>query len=308
MSAQNKTLVITGSSGFVGESLVHSALEKGFDVIGIDIKKNNNLNCRQIELDLSQDYFYSEIPKDSIIIHLASLSTDSLCKEQPILAIDANLRALALVLENAKKANASHFIFASSEWVYPERTTIMSQKESDVLDLADLNSLYAMTKLFGESLIRSITLIPYTILRFGIVYGPRKFPGSSAENIALKVNSGEEISVGAKDTSRCFIYIDDLIGGILSTISVGPQKLQSKILNLAGSELISLDKIVSVSNEVLNKSVAIIDGGKSPSIRNPLIEEAKEVLGWKPVIGLREGLERCLSEMLSAEENGGKNE
>lgn len=297
MNSPKQTLVVTGSSGFVGEKLATKAIAEGFDVIGIDVKKSTNLDCRQLEIDLISQDFYDKIPAGSTFIHLASLSTDSLCRENPILAIDANLRATSLVLENAKKSNAKHFIFASSEWVYPERPEVTEQRESDRLDLAELNSLYAMTKLFGESLIRSTSLVPYTILRFGIVYGPRKIPGSSAESIALKVYSGDEISVGSKETARRYIFIDDLIAGILQSASKGPDLLNTKVLNLAGSEIVSLGEIVSVANEILGKSSAIIDGGKVASIRNPLIEEISKVLEWSPKINIRQGLERCLKVM-----------
>lgn len=297
MKSPKQTLVVTGSSGFVGEKLANRATAEGYDVIGIDFKKSSNLNCHQLELDLSKQDFFEKIPPESIFVHLASLSTDSSCREKPILAIDANLRATSLVLENAMKSKVAHFIFASSEWVYPENSNKIAQTEEDNLDLANLDSLYAMTKLFGESLIRSTTKVPYTILRFGIVYGPRKSPGSSAESIALKVYSGEEISVGSMETSRRFIFIDDLIDGILRTVSVGPEKLDEEILNLAGPELISLQDIVMTSNEILHSSAAIIDSGKSPSIRNPIIDKAERLLGWKPVVKLREGLKKCLLSM-----------
>ena len=112
MKRRKQTLVITGSSGFVGEKLAIRAVAEGFDVIGIDIKKSTNLDCNQLELDLTSQDFYDKIPAKSTIIHLASLSTDSMCRENPTLAIDANLRATLLVLENAKKSSAAHFLFA----------------------------------------------------------------------------------------------------------------------------------------------------------------------------------------------------
>ena len=300
MNLNKQTLVITGSSGFVGEKLARCAIGEGFDVIGIDVKKSDNLDCKQLELDLSSVDFYDKIPPESAIIHLASLSTDSMCRENPVLAIDANLRATAMVLKNAKQSSAKHLLFASSEWVYPERPEFTEQRESDRLELVDLNSLYAMTKLFGESLIRTSNLVPYTILRFGIVYGPRKIPGSSAESIALKVYASEEINVGSKETARRFIYINDLIAGILKSVSIGPDLLNSKVLNLAGFELVSLEQIVSVANELLGKSSKIFDAGKTASIRNPLIDETSRILEWEPVTNFKDGLESCLKVMITS--------
>lgn len=295
--AAKRTLVITGSSGFVGQRLVALALKRGFEVIGIDSRESSNLDCPQITVDLISEDFYHLIPKDTTIIHLASLSTDSLCRENPTLAIDANLKATMLVLENAKKAEAQHFIFASSEWVYPEKSDFVEQRETDRLELTDLNSLYAISKLVGESLIRTTCQIPYTLLRFGIIYGPRSIPGSSAESLALKVFNGEEISVGSSKTARRFIYVDDLVEGILKVVEIGAGAASSLPINLAGSELISLSKVVETVNGILGKSICILDGGKPASIRNPLIDLSTEKLGWSPKINFSTGIKNCIDTM-----------
>lgn len=299
-----RSLVITGSSGFVGEKLAICAMLEGYEVIGIDLKKSNKLSCRQLEVDLSYENFYEEIPENSTIIHLASLSTDGACKSNPITALDANIRATALLLDNAIKSKASHLVFASSEWVYPELPNIIAQNEKDELKLTSLNSLYAMTKLFGESLIRVDSKVPFTILRFGIVYGPRFPPGSAAESIAWKVYLDEEVKIGSKNTSRRYIYIDDLIRGILNCIETGPSFLNQKIINLSGSELISLDNLVNTSNEILKKSVQINENYDTPSIRNPVIDSALELLDWKPKIDLKSGLSECLTFMIDANKKG----
>jgi len=297
MLYSNNSIVVTGSSGFVGRKLVLTLINQGYNVIGIDTHRNSDLDCKQLELDLAEDDFFLELPKNAIFIHLAALSTDSTCREDPITAIDANLCATIRVLENAKKANAAHFIFASSEWVYPESNSIIDQKESDSLELESLNSLYAMTKLFGESLVRLNSTVNYTILRFGIVYGPRLSPGSAVESIALKVFLNEEISVGSESTSRRFVYIDDLVNGIISTLKSNSRNISRKIFNLAGPELVSLARIVQTSNSVLNKNAKIISNNQIPSIRNPLIDEALLNLGWHPKVDLSSGIRECLSLM-----------
>lgn len=304
MKIKSPTLVITGSSGFVGEKLALYAMSEGYEVIGIDLKKSGRLSCRQLELDLTSENFYDEIPKNSAIIHLASLSTDGSCRVHPLLALDSNLRASGLVLENAAKSNACHFVFASSEWVYPEITEIIEQSENDELKLTSLNSLYAMTKLFGESLIRVDSKVPYTILRFGIVYGPRFPPASAVESIGWKIHLDEEVKIGSKKTSRRFIHVNDLITGILKCIQIGPLDLNQKIMNLSGAELVSLTDVAYLSNQILGKSVHITENGDTPSIRNPVNNLALQLLGWKPKIDLKTGLSECLTYMIDANSKG----
>lgn len=304
MNSKKQPLVITGSSGFLGEKLALCAMQEGYEVIGIDLKKNNRLPCHQLLLDLVFENFYEEIPQNSTIIHLASLSTDRACTENPIAALDVNLRATALLLENARKSKATHLLFASSEWVYPELPNPIAQSEADELKLNAVNSLYAMTKLFGESLIRVESKVPYSILRFGIVYGPRFPPGSAAESIAWKIYLDEEVKVGSSATARRFIYINDLINGILKCIKIGPSYLNQKILNLSGSELVSLNDVVCTSNRILKKSARIIESSASPSIRNPVIDRAVELLNWKPKVDLESGLAACLTYMIEAYSEG----
>jgi nucleoside-diphosphate-sugar epimerase len=297
-------LVITGSSGFIGEKLALAAIREGFEVIGIDLKKSEKLSCRQLELDLTSENFFDEIPENSRIIHLASLSTDGSCRDNPLMAIDANLRATALILDNASKSKAAHLIFGSSEWVYPQLLSVIDQREKDELKLTSLNSLYAMTKLFGESLIRVDSKIPHTILRFGIVYGPRFPPGSPPESFIWKVYSGEDIKIGSKKTARRFIHVNDLINGIIKCIEIGPSLLNQKIINLSGAELVSLEDVAEASNQILKKSTQVIETGGITSIRNPLNALAFELLDWKPKIDLKAGLLECLTFMIDANTKG----
>ena len=291
------TLVITGSSGFVGQKLVAAAVKSEYKVIGIDIKSVETLECEQFKIDLANEDFYNLVPEKSVIIHLASLSTDTSCKQNPLGAIEANLKATARVVENANRLNSLQLIFASSEWVYPEKPEYCEQFETDSLDLANLNSLYAISKLTGESLIRCTSKIPFSILRFGIIYGPRNLPGSAVESIAFKIFQETNIEVGSSKTSRSFIYIDDLIEGILKVIEIGNSIAGVIPINISGNKLYSLGEIVEIVNQFLKKKVEITETGTIPSIRNPNIERAREILGWEPKTTLIDGIKKCLAVM-----------
>jgi nucleoside-diphosphate-sugar epimerase len=113
MTAKTQTLVITGSSGFVGQKLANFANSLGFKVIGIDSKNDQNNNWESHGLDISKNNFSNLIPKDSVVIHLASLSTDSACRTDPELAINVNYIGTFNTINSANKAGAKHFIFAS---------------------------------------------------------------------------------------------------------------------------------------------------------------------------------------------------
>jgi len=297
MTAKTQTLVITGSSGFVGQKLANTANSLGFKVIGIDVKSDQNNNWESHGLDISKNDFSNLIPKDSVVIHLASLSTDSACRTDPKLAINVNYLGTFNTINSANKAGAKHFIFASSEWVYPERILSAEQSENDLLSLEDLNSFYAITKLVGESLVRTESKVPFTNLRFGIVYGPRQTPGSSLEALALKVYNNESITVGSELTARRFIYVDDLIDGILKCTILNANEIPNKAVNLTGNKIVSLREVIEVTNKLLGKNSQVLTESKSPSIRNPLNTYAKSLFKWDPITPLDTGIQYCLVEM-----------
>jgi nucleoside-diphosphate-sugar epimerase len=297
MTINTKTLVITGSSGFVGQRLADKANSLGFNVIGIDIKADMNKSWESHEVNISEKDFSNLIPKDSVLIHLASVSTDSACKNDPMLAINVNYVGTLNTIKCANQAGARHLIFASSEWVYPEKTIVTQQKESDILNLEDLQSFYAITKLVGESIVRTESNVPFTNLRFGIVYGPRQAPGSSLEALVLKVYNNENVTVGSDLTARRFIYIDDLIDGILQCAILGTKEIPNNAVNLTGNKIISLKEIVVTANKILGKESTVSTESKSPSIRNPVNVYAKALFKWDPNTSLETGIEYCLAAM-----------
>lgn len=294
----SKNIVVTGSSGFVGKVLIRKLSSLGFKVFALDVVDPRMENVSYIKCDISSDLEYSnfEIPKESIFVHLAALSTDTQCKQNPSLAMAVNLLGTQRVIELAKQIAASHLIFASSEWVYPETQIGQIQQELDKLHLSDLNSLYAMTKLMAENLLRIESPIPTTILRFGIVYGPRSLPGSAPESIALKVALNENIELGSSKTARRFIYVDDLAEAIFKCIDNNPADAYS-IFNVSGDTLITLEDIVATVKNLSISNSTIMSKDLSPSIRNPDPTQFEKTFGKITTTSLKEGLGRCLVAM-----------
>ena len=294
----SKNIVVTGSSGFVGKIFTKKLSLLGFNVFALDLVDPCVENVSYIKCDIGRDFDYSkfDIPRGSIFVHLAALSTDTQCKQNPSLAMAVNLLGTQRVVELAKHTEASHFIFASSEWVYPETQISKTQRESDKLDLSDLNSLYAMTKLIAENILRIENSIPTTILRFGIVYGPRILPGSAPESIALKVALNEKIELGSAKTARRFIYVDDLAEAITKCVVTNPTDKYS-IFNVSGENLISLEDIVDTAKKISASNSTIFSKDLNTSIRNPDPTQFESVFGKITKTSLEEGLGKCLTAM-----------
>jgi nucleoside-diphosphate-sugar epimerase len=294
----SQLIAITGAAGFVGRRLTLKLIEGGHEVLVLDVIDPEIKGAKFQYFDIGHDltHLNFDIPKDSIFVHLAAMSTDSHCKMNPISALNVNITGTARIIELVNSCNSSKFIFASSEWVYPEQRDSELQTETDILSLRKLNSLYAMTKLMGENLVRATCNVKNISLRFGIVYGPRTKAGSAPESIAYKISLGEDISVGAKSTSRRFIYVDDLVEGILQSIFVNASEFSS-VYNLSGAKLVSLMDIARTAQDIMQNNVKVVDEGALPSIRNPDPSRFSSDFGFEAQTPLSEGLKACIAEM-----------
>jgi nucleoside-diphosphate-sugar epimerase len=117
------------------------------------------------------------------------------------------------------------------------------------------------------------------------------------EALALKVHDNEDITVGSELTARRFVYIDDLVNGILKCANLNIEEIPNKPVNLTGNEIISLGGIIKASNKLLDKKSLFSTELKLPSIRNPLNYYAKNLLKWDPSTSLEAGIQYCLAEM-----------
>ena len=170
--SDSKVLFITGAESFVGKRLLKHCADLGVKYQGVDIVASEDLNISQMDIcdtDLSKI-----IPEGAIVVHLAAVSRDSDCAANPTLANKINIEGTLNLLRSAQKQNAGQMIFASSEWVYGQVSNDDEQRESDDLRIDLLDSVYAITKAIGEQYLRLLRNdTDVTVLRFGIIYGPR---------------------------------------------------------------------------------------------------------------------------------------
>jgi UDP-glucose 4-epimerase len=291
-------IVITGASGFVGRFLAKKFHAMGYKVLALDLvdPKIAGTSFEYFDVATGVGQENLNIQSGSTFVHLAAISTDSQSRANPISCMNVNIIGTSRVIELANSTSAKRIIFASSEWVYPESEQSIEHIETQPLQLENLNSLYAMTKLFGENAIRIASKVPFTILRFGIVYGPRTQPGSAPESIIYKVSQNEDVRIGNANTARRFIYVDDLVDGICLTAS--ESNLQtSGVFNLSGVELVSLRQIFEISKKITGNTVLLSEGGSEASIRNPNPELFMKEYGYSPTTSLELGLKKCLDVM-----------
>lgn len=283
-------LFVTGSESFIGRRVFSRCRALGIEALGIDSVSSGAPHTTMA--DIRDPAIADVIPEGSIVLHLAAVSRDPDCRADPRSAIDTNIGGTLNVAAAAEKRNASQLVFASSEWVYGDVANDDVQLEDCPIDVTQIKSEYALTKIVGEQCLKLTCKLPgVTVLRFGIVYGPRPANWSAVEALFHSVKEKDAVSVGSVATGRRFIHVDDIVSGILESTG----RTGFEIFNLSGDTVVTLGEVIKQSAELLGRTPVVQE--KTPqavSVRNPDNTKARNVLGWKPEIGLKDGLSTLL--------------
>ena len=289
--SQRPVLFIVGAESFVGKNLIRHCQSRSIPYRGIDLIESSDPNVHKV--DICDPSLADEIPADSVVVHLAAISRDSDCSENPGLANKINIEGTLNVLRCAQIKNARQMIFASSEWVYGQVSNDAEQSELDEIQIHLLDSIYAITKAVGERYLKLLRKdLDVTVLRFAIIYGPRPSNWSAVESLFDSVKNKAELSVGSLRAGRRFIHIDDICTGILAAVGLPGYE----ILNISGDNTVTLGEIIMQSKSITGRSPEVLEvAPEKVSLRNPTNKKAKSVLNWSPKISITDGLRSLLS-------------
>ena len=284
-------ILITGSESFIGKELIRQCKDKKIEIVGMDIVPKENSDYEYYQLDIKSSKLMENIPNDiDILVHLAALSRDSDCKGKAYECFENNVIGTLNMIKYALSRNVKQFIFSSSEWVYDELVNSELINEDHLINSQSLTSEYALSKLTSEINLHQQYLqnpIDITILRFGIIYGPRKSNWSAIESIASQVKNNNLIEVDSLKNARRFVHVYDIVNGIIKSFNLKG----FNIINLTSEKIITLGEIIEKSQKIFNKSIKIIETDPdNVNIRNPSNEKAKKILNWTAEINIEDGL------------------
>lgn len=306
-----KSILITGSAGFIGSHLMDYLIDQGEELVGIDnfcdfyspeIKKNNSQkhylspNSKIYDLDLLNYEALEEVfqrHKFTHIIHLAAMAGVRPSLENPRLYDTVNNHATINLLELSKKYKISKFVFASSSSVYGSRSAVPFREDDDI---SKPISPYAATKVAGEAMVHAMTYaseFSSVCLRFFTVYGARQRPDLAIHKFSDLIFTEKPIPVyGDGSFRRDFTYIDDILDGILKAIDL---ETKFDIFNLGESRTYTVNELISLLENKLNKKAIISYQDKvvgDVPVTCADISKAKSLLGYNPQTHLSEGLDK----------------
>jgi len=299
---ENRVL-ITGGAGFLGSHLCDRFYGEGWNVICMDnlitgaFSNVRHLDGKDrftfIDYDVT-NYINIDGPLD-LILHFASPASPIDYLEMPIQTLKVGSLGThkTLGLARAKKAK---FLLASTSEVYGDPQE-HPQKESywGNVSPTGLRGVYDEAKRFAEAMAMAYHRyhgIDTRIVRIFNTYGSRMRlkDGRALPTFFRQALKNEPITVfGDGSQTRSFTYVDDLIEGIYRLV----QSDYVEPVNIGNPEEISiLDFAKEIIEITESKSEIIFEElpADDPKIRQPDISRAKEVLGWQPQTGRKEGL------------------
>lgn len=246
-----KTILVTGSAGFIGANLVMRLLKdmKEGAIVGLDNLNNyydvslKEYRLRQIETQSSRNpgIHYSFVKgsiadkalvdklfdehKFDIVVNLAAQAGVRYSIENPDVYIESNIIGFYNILEACRHHPVEHLVYASSSSVYGGNKKVPFSVDDRVDNPV---SLYAATKKSNELMAHCYSKlydIPSTGLRFFTVYGPAGRPDMAYFGFTDKLLAGKTIQIyNYGNCRRDFTYVDDIVEGIVRVMNGAPAR------------------------------------------------------------------------------------
>jgi nucleoside-diphosphate-sugar epimerase len=237
-------VLVTGGSGFIGSHLCTLLHKMGHVVFSLDINDSSPKPWKVITSDIREDIIFPEI---DAVVHLAAQISVVQSMEIPAETISINVDGTSKVIEAAKRAGATRFIFASSAAVYGDAEEIPITESAPMLP----QSPYAESKISGEEMVRNSGMKTCS-MRFFNIYGPGQSSvgGYAAVIPAFKkaITSNQSPKVfGDGSQVRDFVHVSDLVRII--ELAIEAEDLPSEV-NIASGQRTSLLDLLRALNEI----------------------------------------------------------
>lgn len=243
-------VVITGATGFIGQSLVPYLKDQGIDVICLSRRHClvNGIKC-QIADYTDAEKLRTQITGSDAIIHLGGLAHQLNVEHTLESYIRANVDTTLSLANAAQLSRVKRFIYISSIGVNGERTRLQQVFSED--DIPSPNNFYAQSKLIAEEGIKKILKnsgTEFVILRPPLIYGPNA-PGNFGLLLKL-VSKSFILPFGSLRNKKAMIYIKNILDVIL--LSLKAPEAANQVFIVSDSEALRLSEIVFILMKEFN--------------------------------------------------------
>ena len=333
MPGGGRTILVTGSAGFIGFHLSRLLIAEGFRVVGVDVmsdyydvrlkearhallRAHNAFSAEEFDiLDADRLLRFAADARPDAIVHLAAQAGVRYSLDNPRAYIDTNVTGTFNVMEAARELGVAHLLMASTSSVYGANTA-MPFAETEKCDTP--MTIYAATKKANEAMAHSyahLWSLPTTMFRFFTVYGPWGRPDMALFKFTKGIVEGTPIDVyNHGDMWRDFTFVADLVRGIRLLIDVPPVRPDQPEDIADGDSLspVAPFRIVNIGNSDKVRLTDFIDAIEAelgrPAVRNLMPMQTgdvpatwanadllKRLTGYAPQTPVREGVRQFVA-------------
>jgi nucleoside-diphosphate-sugar epimerase len=296
--------LVTGGAGFIGSHIVEALVRQGERVRVLDnliTGKRSNLEhlasrIEFIEGDIRDlETTRRAVEGVNVIFHEAAIPSVPRSVNDPLLNHESNINGTFNVLLAARDAGVRRLVYAASSSAYGEKGT--GAKIED--QLPNPLSPYAAAKLVGEYYCQVFTHVyglETVALRYFNVFGPRQDPSSPYSGVISKfitsLLGGEPpVVFGDGEQSRDFTYVANVVDANLRAAEA--PDAAGRVINLGVNQRTTLNQLLAELQKIIGANLTpIYESPRIGDVRHSLadITLAEQLLGFKPIVGLTEGL------------------
>ncbi len=308
--------LVTGGAGFIGSHLVERLLAAGKAVVVIDDCSTGsweNLRAvaehprlRRIESQVSRCAELDPVMAEAeAVFHLAATVGVDLVVRSPVRTLQTNLHETEAVLEAAARRGVPVLLASTSEVYGRSNREAFSEEDDLIIGPPNVGRWsYACSKLLDEFLALAFARergLPVVIARLFNTVGPRQTGryGMVLPRFIEAARAGRPLRVfGDGGQTRCFCYVADAVEALLR-LQLEPAA-RGEVVNVGGTEEISIDALARLVVETLRSSSAIetvpyetayAPGFEDMRRRRPSVEKLERMTGFKPATPLRRIIE-----------------
>jgi UDP-glucose 4-epimerase len=300
-------VTVTGGSGFIGSHVVDHLLAAGHEVVVVDTHPPHRADVVYRDGDVTDlSTMIKATAGCDAVFHLAAVSDVNDAYADPVGTMEVNVLGTAKVCEASRRNQIQRTILASTVWVYAAAPGDGPLGEDTPLVSTQSAHVYTASKVAAELVVSSfgeLYGLPYTILRYGIPFGPRMRRELVIPCFLQSARADGKLTIHGDGLQfRNYLYVADLAAAhVLALSPVGARQ----VFNLEGPEAVSIRRIAELARDLIDPDVEIEFIAARPGDyagREVSRDKAARLLGWTPQVPFEEGMRRYVEWWLAEED------
>lgn len=303
---EQKTILVTGGSGFIGSVTCKLLVDSGHNVINIDRIKRPQEGVTQYPFDIDNHQLKGviQLTKPDAIIHLAADHSVPKSINDPATYYYNNVANTIALLNNAVKAGVKNFVFSSSSSVYGDSEFLLNSEDDPTFP----KTPYGRTKVIVESILRDYSKVydfNHVSLRYFCAAGSYEGLGyrldpkehilpiliDKALNDEVFTINGDDYDTIDGTNVRDYTHVFDIASAHIAALNYLFDKKESNLFNIGGGSPQSIKQVITEVEKQLDKKVKVEIGPRreGDAVKTDAnISKSLDLLGWEPLYNIED--------------------